>query len=96
MNGRCFWPEKGRKTINAISLINEEAIVEIGGAEFTIGVSKSTDDPDDQSLALKIVVYGMDSLETTENVLERLFQTLQDIDPELQLQESNKEKSALH
>ena len=75
---------------------SKKAIVEIGGAEFTIGVSKSTDDPDDQSLALKIVVYGMDSLETTENVLERLFQTLQDIDPELQLQESNKEKSALH
>ncbi|MDC0190224.1 hypothetical protein OAJ77_03225 [Rhodospirillales bacterium] len=75
---------------------SKKTIVEIGGAEFTIGVSKSTDNPDDQSLALKIVVYGMDSLETTENVLERLFQTLQDIDPELQLQESNKEKSALH
>ena len=35
---------------------SKKTIVEIGGAEFTIGVSKSTDDPDGQSLALKIVV----------------------------------------
>jgi hypothetical protein len=77
-------------------LINEEAIVEIGGAEFTIGVSNSTDDPDDRSLALKMVIYGMDSLETTENVLERLAQTLLDIDPELQLQEIKGEKSDLN
>ena len=75
---------------------SKKTIVEIGGAEFTIGVSKSTDNPDDQSLALKIVVYGMDSLETTENVLERLAQTLLDIDPELHLEEIKGEKSDLN
>ena len=41
-------------------------------------------------------IYGMDSLETTENVLEKLAQTLLDIDPELQLQEIKGEKSNLN
>lgn len=68
----------------------------IGGAEFTIGVSKETTDPDDFSLALKIVVFGMDTMETTEMVGHELTKALLKLDPELEIKEHEYDKSDLH
>ena len=61
--------------------------MEIGGAEFVMGVSKDTTDPDDVTMALKLVVYGMDSMETAQTVFEKLSQTLLSMDSQLELSE---------
>ena len=53
----------------------------IGGAELTVGISKDTEDPDDFSMALKIVIFGMDGLETTEIVSKSIMDTLRTLDP---------------
>ena len=70
--------------------------MEIGGAEFNMGVAKSEDGKKEVTMALKIVVYGMDSLETAEAVCHRLTTTLLDMDPELELAEIKNNKSALN
>ncbi len=64
--------------------------------EFTMGVSKETTDPDNMKMALKIVVYGMDSLETAQIVFERISATLLNLDPHLELAEIKGEKTALN
>ena len=61
--------------------------MEIGGAEFVMGVSKDTNDPHDFTMALKLVVYGMDSMETAQTVFEKLSQTLLSMDSQLELSE---------
>ena len=75
---------------------SKKTIVEIGGAEFTIGVSQNTEDSVDRSLALKVVIYGMDSLETADIVLERMLSTLVDIDPQLEMAELKYDKAAMN
>ena len=58
--------------------------MQIGGVEFTMGVTKH-DAPGDVSTALKIVVYGMKDLETAQAVFERISATLIDMDPDIGL-----------
>ena len=70
--------------------------MEIGGAEFVLGVSKKTEDPDDISMALKMVVYGMDSLETAQSVFEKMTETLLALDPQLQIVENRGEGQVLN
>ena len=64
--------------------------------EFTMGVSKETTNPNDMKMALKIVVYGMDSLETAQTVFERISDTLLNLDPHLELAEIKGEKTAIN
>ena len=70
--------------------------MEIGGGEFVMGVSKKTENPDDFSMALKMVVYGMDSLETAQSVFEKLSETLLALDPQLQIAENEGEDQVLN
>ena len=69
--------------------------MQIGGVEFTMGVSKNNA-PGDVSTALKIVVYGMEDLETAQAVFERISATLIDMDPELKMAEVKGDKSNLN
>ena len=69
--------------------------MQIGGVEFTMGVSKNNA-PGDVSTALKIVVYGLEDLETAQAVFERISATLIDMDPELELAEVKGDKSNLN
>ena len=69
--------------------------MQIGGVEFTMGVSKNNA-PGDVSTALKIVVYGMEDLETAQAVFERISATLIDMDPELEMTEVKGDKSNLN
>ena len=69
--------------------------MQIGGVEFTMGVSKNNA-PGDVSTALKIVVYGMEDLETAQAVFERISATLIDMDPGLEMAEVKGEKSNLN
>ena len=69
--------------------------MQIGGVEFTMGVSKNNT-PGDVSTALKIVVYGMKDLETAQAVFERISATLIDMDPELEMAEVKGDKSNLN
>ena len=69
--------------------------MQIGGVEFTMGVSKNNA-PGDISTALKIVVYGMEDLETARAVFERISATLIDMDPELEMAEVKGDKSNLN
>ena len=69
--------------------------MQIGGVEFTMGVSKNNS-PGDASTALKIVVYGMEDLETAQAVFERISATLIDMDPELEMAEVKGDKSNLN
>ena len=69
--------------------------MQIGGVEFTMGVTKH-DAPGDVSTALKIVVYGMKDLETAPAVFERISATLIDMDPELEIAEVKGHKSNLN
>jgi hypothetical protein len=70
--------------------------MEIGGAELTIGISKDTQDPDDFSMALKVVVFGMDGLETTEIISKAIMDTLLTLDPELEIKEVDNGQSDFH
>lgn len=70
--------------------------MEIGGAELNMGVSKSEDDENELTMTLKIVVYGMDSLETAEAVYHRLRTTLVDIVPQLEQAEIKTNKGPLN
>ena len=69
--------------------------MQIGGVEFTMGVSKNNS-PGDVSTALKIVVYGMEDLETAQAEFERISATLIDMDPELEMAEVKGDKSNLN
>ena len=69
--------------------------MQIGGVEFTMGVTKHNA-PGDVSTALKIVVYGMEDLETAQAVFERISATLIDMDPELEIAEVKGDKSNLN
>ena len=69
--------------------------MQIGGVEFTMGVSKNNS-PGDVSTALKIVVYGLEDLETAQAVFERISATLIDMDPELEMAEVKGDKSNLN
>ena len=69
--------------------------MQIGGVEFTMGVSKNNA-PRDVSTALKIVIYGMEDLETAQAVFERISATLIDMDPELEIAEVKGDKSNLN
>ena len=69
--------------------------MQIGGVEFTMGVSKNNS-PGDVSTALKIVVYGLEDLETAQAVFERISATLIDMDPELEIAEVKGDKSNLN
>ena len=69
--------------------------MQIGGVEFTMGVSKNNA-PGDVSTALKIVVYGLEDLETAQAVFERISATLIDMDPELEMTEVKGDKSNLN
>jgi len=69
--------------------------MQIGGVEFTMGVSKNNA-PGDVSTALKIVVYGTEDLETAQAVFERISATLIDMDPELEIAEVKGDKSNLN
>ena len=69
--------------------------MQIGGVEFTMGVSKNKA-PGDVSTALKIVVYGLEDLETAQAVFERISATLIDMDPELEMAEVKGDKSNLN
>ena len=69
--------------------------MQIGGVEFTMGVSKNNA-PGDVSTALKIVVYGLENLETAQAVFERISATLIDMDPELEIAEVKGDKSNLN
>jgi hypothetical protein len=68
----------------------------IGGAELTVGISKDTQDPDDFSMALKVVVFGMDGLETTEIISKAIMDTLLTLDPELEIKEVDNGQSDFH
>ena len=68
----------------------------IEGAEFVLGVSKETDDLDDYAMALKLVVFGMDSMETANIVFERLSEALLALDPQLELSEVKGDKSHIN
>tara|TARA_R100000329_G_scaffold145994_1_gene132116 strand:- start:663 stop:875 length:213 start_codon:yes stop_codon:yes gene_type:complete len=68
----------------------------IGGAEFVMGVSQETDDMDDYSMALKIIVYGMDNNDTVNKVFEALSQALLTLDPQLELAEIKGDKSHIN
>ena len=69
--------------------------MQIGGVEFTMGVTKNNS-PGDVSTALKIVVYGLEDLETAQAVFERISATLIDMDPELEIAEVKGDKSNLN
>ena len=69
--------------------------MQIGGVEFTMGVFKNNA-PGDVSTALKIVVYGLEDLETAQAVFERISATLIDMDPELEIAEVKGDKSNLN
>ena len=68
----------------------------IGGAEFVMGVSQETDDMDDYSMALKIIVYGMDNNDTVNQVFEALSQALIKLDPQQELAEIKGDKSHIN
>jgi len=70
--------------------------MQIGGAEFTMGVSRETNDTGNYSIALKIVVFGMDTMQTSQAVFERLSSTLLEIDPELEIAEAKGDKANLN
>ena len=70
--------------------------MQIGGAEFTMGVSRETNDTGNYSIALKIVVFGMDTMQTSQAVFERLSSTLLEIDPELEVAEAKGDKANLN
>ena len=70
--------------------------MQIGGAEFTMGVSRETNDTGNYSMALKIVVFGMDTMQTSQAVFERLSSTLLEIDPELEIAEAKGDKANLN
>ena len=70
--------------------------MQIGGAEFTMGVSRETNDTGNYSMALKIVVFGMDTMETAHAVFERISATLVDMDPELEIADVEGVKSNLN
>ena len=69
--------------------------MQIGGVEFTMGVTKNNA-PGDVSTALKIVVYGMEDLETAQAVFERISAALIDMDPGLEMAEVKGDKSNLN
>ena len=69
--------------------------MQIGGAEFTMGVSRETNDTGNFAMALKIVVFGMDTMETAQAVYERLSTILIDMDPELEIAEVKGDKAYL-
>ena len=69
--------------------------MQIGGAEFTMGVARDNA-PGNVSTALKIIVYGMEDLETAQAVFERISATLMDIDPELEIAEVKGDKAKLN
>ena len=70
--------------------------MQIGGAEFTMGVSRETNDTGNYSMALKIVVFGMDTMQTSQAVFERLSSTLLEFDPELEIAEAKGDKANLN
>ena len=69
--------------------------MQIGGVEFTMGITKHNA-PGNVTTALKIVVYGMGDLETAQAVFERISATLIDMDPELEMAEVKGDKSNLN
>ena len=48
------------------------------------------------AMALKIVVFGMDTMQTSQAVFERLSSTLLEIDPELEIAEAKGDKANLN
>ena len=69
--------------------------MKIGGAEFTMGVARETEDLDDFSMALKCVVFGM-SMEDTNTVFEALSKTLLELDSELEIEAVTHDKTNLN
>ena len=70
--------------------------MEIEGAELNMDVAKSEDGENELTMTLKIVVYGMDSLETAEAVCHRLTATLLDMVPQLEPAEIKTNKGPLN
>tara|TARA_Y100001951_G_C11251079_1_gene246416 strand:- start:81 stop:290 length:210 start_codon:yes stop_codon:yes gene_type:complete len=69
--------------------------MQIGGAEFTMGVARDTDDLDDFTMALKCVVFGM-NMEDTETVFQALSKTLLELDSELEIEKVTHDKTNLN
>jgi len=70
--------------------------MQIGGAEFTMGFAKEAEDCEDPKVALKVVVFGMDNIETAQSVYSKIAAVLRDMDPELELAEIRSDKSTLN
>ena len=68
----------------------------IGGAEFVMGISREPENTGTPTMALKLVIYGMDGLETAQTVFERLSATLLDMDPQLELAEIKGDKYSVN
>ena len=65
---------------------------EIGGAKFNIGVMAGTPSADGEgNHVLKVVVFGMDTIETVEVVSENISGILCAIDPKLELRDARGE-----
>ena len=65
---------------------------QIGGAKFNIGVMAGTSTADgEENHVLKVVVFGMDTIETVEVVSENISGILCAIDPKLELRDARGE-----
>ena len=70
--------------------------MEIGGAEFIMGFSNEVEDDETPKVALKVVVFGMDDMETAQAVYERISATLVNMDPKLELSAITGDNSAIN
>ena len=70
--------------------------MEIGGAEFIMGFSNEVEDDETPKVALKVVVFGMDDMETAQAVYERISATLVNMDPNLELSANTGDNSAIN
>ena len=65
---------------------------QVGGAKFNIGVMAGTPTADgEENHVLKVVVFGMDTIETVEVVSENISGILCAIDPKLELRDARGE-----
>ena len=70
--------------------------MQIGGAEFVLGLSKDLNEDNEYLMGLKLTVYGIDSMETTQKIFEALSEVLLDLDSGLELAAVDGEKSHIN
>ena len=59
--------------------------MKIQRANFEVGMGQSTNDEDDVVLAVKIEIFGLDTMETAKSVCARVSATLMEMEPQLKL-----------